>query len=302
VSRRRGIGCVALALFAILALPASALASGQVFFGGWYDNAIGSVSFDGTDPQPNLVVDGSTIPEGLAVSGGYLYWESNSSGVRIGRSRIDGTEVNTHFLETNGGPAGAGGVSISNGRVYWIETRNSTGFGPTYLSAANLDGSDPQVRFLSLGTNLEGPTLVIGSWVFFVTHRDVRGVEHRSIARGRLDGKGSRRIVAANRPFEGGTLAGRGGHVYWLEAEDRRLFIARASIDAANIQTHWRRVPRRGCHMNEGADGIAVSSRFLFIGCPGGDVDRVAIKGPTRLKSLATGAKLSSGPVLAATP
>ena len=143
----------------------------------------------------------------------------------------------------------------------------------------------------------------MGGWVFFVIGKYEHGVQYYSVARSRLDGKGSRRIIAANRPFDAEALVGQGSHAYWLEAEDRGLFIARASVDASNVDTRWRRVPRKGCHARAEAHGVAISSRCLFIGCSdSSDVDRVRIKGKTRVKALSTGGKLTSGPVLAATP
>lgn len=303
--RSRSIWAVGAAALALLAAPTAALASGQVFFGGWYDNAIGSVNSNGSEPKPDLIVNDETIPLGMAVSGDYLYWESNSAGVRIGRSRLDGSEANTGLVGTDGGPPSSDGVSIGGGRLYWTEKRNATGFGPLYLSSANLDGSDPRVRFLSLGTNAEGTAFVSGSYVFFVIQKDVRGVERYSIARSRLDGKGSRRIIAANRPYAAEGLVGNASHVYWVEespdSEGKDLFIARASIDASSLNTRWRRIPSRGCHVKKGAGGIALGGRYLFIGCPGGDVDRVSLGRRARLRTLRTGAKLSSGPVLAAT-
>jgi hypothetical protein len=303
----RSTWAAALAALALFIAPAAARASGQVFFGGWYDSAIGSVNSDGSEPQPNLIVNEETVPLGMAVGGDHLYWESNSAGVKIGRSRLDGSEADTELVGTDGGPPGGDGVSISGGRVYWTEKRNSTGFGPLYLSSANLDGSGQQVRFLSLGTNAEGTAFVSGSYVFFVIQKDVRGVERYSVARSRLDGKGSRRIVAADRPYAAEGLVGNASHVYWVEENpyaggDQELFIAKASVNASSLNTRWRRIPRKGCHVKDGAGGIALGARYLFIGCPGGDIDRVSLGRRARLKTLMTGAKLSSGPVLAATP
>jgi hypothetical protein len=48
--------------------------------------------------------------------------------------------------------------------------------------------------------------------------------------------------------------------------------------------------------------GIAISSEYLFIGCPSGEIDRISIAGRPQVKTLVSGAHLSSGPVLAATP
>jgi hypothetical protein len=278
--RSRSIWAVGAATLALLAAPTAALASGQVFFGGWYDNAIGSVKSDGSEPKPNLVVNDETIPLGMAVSGDYIYWESNSSGVRIGRSHLDGSEADTGLVGTDGGPPSGDGVSISGGRVYWTEKRNSTGFGPLYLGSANLDGSNPQVRFLSPGTNAEGTAFVSGSYVFFVIQKDVRGVERYSVARSRVDGKGSRRIIAANRPYAAEGLVGNASHVYWVEENPyagggQELFIARASVNASSLNTRWRRIPSRGCHVKDGAGGTALGGRYLFIGCPGGGRPRI---------------------------
>jgi hypothetical protein len=296
-----------IAVLAGLALPAGAAASGQVFISGWYSSVIGSVHTDGSEPRPKLIVNNRLVPLGMAVSGDYLYWESNSAGVKIGRSRLDGSEVDIEFLETDGGPPFSNGLSISDGRVYWTEKRNATGFGPLYLSSAALDGSDRQVRFLSLGTNAEGTALVAGGYVFFLIEKDVRGVERYSIARSRLDGKGSRRIIAANRPYAAEGIVGNGTHVYWLEENTRdgsfrELFIARASVNASSLNTHWRRIPRKGCHAKEGAGGIALGGHHLFIACPSGDVDRVSLGRHARVKTLKSGADPDGGPVLASTP
>lgn len=298
------VALVALVALVVLCLPASAeAASGSVFYGGWYDDSIGSVGFDGSDPSPSLIVSERAIPDAMTVSGDYLYWEANSSPIRIGRSRLDGSEVNPDFLSGGSGQVNPAGLSVSNGRLYWSETRNSTGFGSAYLSSANLDGSDRTIRTVSLGRNAGNRVVVNGGWVFFVIEKDVRGVQRYSVARKRLDGRGSRRLVAANRPYIGESLVTQGSHVYWLEQNDRgRLFIARASLDAASIDTQFRRIPEKGCHVGDEVVGTAISSLYFFLGCASGDIDRVSLTGRPHVRKLVTGAGLSSGPVLAATP
>jgi hypothetical protein len=52
----------AVCIAAFLTAPATANASGHVLLGGWYDNAIGSVDSNGSDPRPNLVANTETIP------------------------------------------------------------------------------------------------------------------------------------------------------------------------------------------------------------------------------------------------
>jgi hypothetical protein len=301
--RSRGIVAASLVTLAALFLPAAAVAaSGSVFFGGWYDDAIGSIGFDGSDPRPGLIVD-SAIPDAMVVSGDYLYWEANSSPIRIGRSRLDGSEVDSDFFFAGGGQVQPAGLSVVNERIYWAETRNSTGFGPAYLSSANLDGSGQTLRTSSLGSNTESRVVVTGGWVFFVISKDIRGVQRYSIARTRLDGRGSRRLVAANRPYVGESLTTLGSHIFWLEQNDSgRLFIARASLDAASIDTRFRRIPEKGCHASDEVVGAAISTGFYFLGCGSGNIDRVSITGRPHVRMLVTGAHLSSGPVLAATP
>lgn len=290
-------------VFVALLLPAAAFgAAGSVFYGGWYDDQIGSIGFDGSNPRPDLIVSDRAIPEAMTVSGDYLYWEANSSPIRIGRSRLDGSEVDPEFLAGGPGQSEADGLTVSNGRLYWSETRNSTGFGPAYVSSASLDGSGKTLRIVSLGTNASGPVVVTGGWVFFVIVKNVRGVNRYSVARERLDGKGSRRLVAANRPYVGESLTIQGSHIYWLEAGDNNLFIARASLDAASINTRFRRIPEKGCHVRAEVVGTAISAKYFFLGCESGDIDRVSLSGRPHVRKLVTGAHLSSGPVLAATP
>lgn len=290
-------------MLAALVLPAAVLgSSGSVFYGGWYDSQIGSIGFDGSNPHPDLIVSDQAIPEAMTVSGDFLYWEANSSPIRIGRSRLDGSEVEPDFFFGGPGLSNAPGLSVANGRLYWSETRNSTGFGSSYLSSASLDGSSQALRTLSLGRNAGNRVVVSGGWVFYVIQKDVRGVERYSIARQRLDGRGSRRLVAANRPYVGESLVSQGSHIFWLEESDGGFFIARASLDAASINTRFRRIPNRGCHVRSQVGGTAISSRFFFLGCEADKIDRVSLRGRPHVRELSTGAHLSSGPVLAATP
>jgi hypothetical protein len=82
----------------------------------------------------------------------------------------------------------------------------------------------------------------------------------------------------------------------------KELFIARASVNVSSLNTHRRRIPKKGCHTREEAGGIALSRRYLFISCPGGDIDRVSLRRRARLRTLKTGGTPDGGPVLAATP
>lgn len=284
-------------------LPGAAAAAGWVYFGGWYDEEIGRVGINGQDPVRGLIVSGDAIPQAMTVSGEYLYWEQNSYPVEIGRARLDGTDVQPRFIVASGGQANAPGLSVSGDRIYWSETRNSTGEGPSYLSSASLDGSDIVARQLSLGTHAGGSVTVAGDWVYFTTYVYSGGVSHYGVARERLDGRGAVRRIASNRPLVSGTLVIKGSHVYWVESgSDRKAFIAKASLDGSSINTRFRRLPRRGCHAHSDMNGGAISGSFYFLGCEAGGIDRVRIVGGRGFRTLKTHAKPDGGPILAATP
>jgi len=286
----------------VVGSPAAASAdAGTVFFGGWYEDPIGRVGFDGSNPDPNLIEDDG-IAQGITVSGDYLYWQANSYPVRIGRSRLDGTEVQSDFIMGEAGLSNANGLSVSEGRLYWSETRNSSGFGPSFLSSANLDGSGLATRQQSLGPNATGPVIVTQGYVIFVHERDARGITHWSIVRRKLGGRGGSRRIATDRPLISDTLVSRDNYLYWVEAADHGVYIARASLDGSSINTRFRRVPDKGCHARSPMQGGAISSRYYFIGCESGRIDRVSMNGSPRLRQLRTRARLGSGPVLAATP
>jgi len=282
----------------------AALAStGSVFIGGWYDSAIARVGFDGSQPQPGLIDNDETIPQAMTVSGEFLYWQSNSYPVRIGRSRLDGSDVRFDFIQASGGGmVNAAGISVSDGRIFWSETRSSRGLGPSAVSSANLDGTDITRGHISLGPDVAGPVIVRNGYVFAVAERSVAGVQRYRIVRARLDGRSHTLTLARAGSMVGDTLVAQGDFLYWVEEGSRGDFVAKASFDGSRLNTRFRRLPRHGCHSSSSMHGAAIGGRFLFVGCESGQIDRVTLRGGRGLHTLSTGARLGSGPVLAATP
>jgi hypothetical protein len=300
VARLTFLPLVVVLLLAIVGPSGARADASSVFFGGWYEDAIGKVGADGSNPEPKFIPD-DAIAQALTVEGDYLYWQANSFPLRIGRSRLDGSEIQPEFIEGGVGHIEVAGLSVSGGRLYWAETRSSSGLGSSTLSSTNLDGSDRVNGLLSLGPNAEGPVVVTHGFVFFVGETSSQGITHWSIVRRRLGGRG-RSTIASNRPLVGDTLVALGDYVYWVEDEDRATFIARASLDGGSINTRFRRVPNRGCHSHSAMNGGAISGRYYFIGCESGRIDRISMSGKPHLRQLHTGADLSSGPVLAVVP
>ena len=57
---------------------------------------IGRANLNGTDVNQKFIT-GASLPTGVTVAGGYIYWANNSIGT-IGRARINGTDVNERFI------------------------------------------------------------------------------------------------------------------------------------------------------------------------------------------------------------
>jgi hypothetical protein len=144
--------------------------------------------------------------------------------------------------------------------------------------------------------------IVVQGYVFYVSRSDRGGISYSGIVRRRLGSRGESRKIAPNRPLVGDTLVSLGDYVYWVEEGRYGTFIARASLDGGSIDTRFRRVPDRGCHSHSEMHGGAISSRYYFIGCEAGGIDRITMTGRPRVRRLSTGGTVGSGPVLAATP
>jgi Low-density lipoprotein receptor repeat class B len=154
--------------------------------------SIGRARLDGSNVQPLVFGNQSTFvdePCGTAIGGGFLYWVNGGPDPRtIGRSPIpDPLPVGGFVPEAGGEPFFACWPSLTSSHIYWsvatlgiargslsdtsdldlIATATASGgtailgsklywanFAEGTVSRANLDGSSPQVAFL---TGLQGP-------------------------------------------------------------------------------------------------------------------------------------------------
>jgi hypothetical protein len=89
----------------------------------------------------------SPAPAGAAAAGGYLYW-TNFAPLRkdagtIGRARLDGTDVNQHFIAVPNGPSGVAGLAVNCRYIYWTNEDGNE------IGRANLNGTDVNQRFIA---------------------------------------------------------------------------------------------------------------------------------------------------------
>lgn len=108
----------------------------HIYWGDLSQDSIGRASLQGTEVEPEFI-SGAINPCGVAVDSTHVYWTSEEPD-SIGRAAIDGSEVEPDFIPLTGRPCG---VAVDAAHVYWADR-----FEPgTYVSRANLDGTDPQL-------------------------------------------------------------------------------------------------------------------------------------------------------------
>jgi hypothetical protein len=274
-----------------------ASASGDLFFGGPYRSAIGAMDFGGKQQNPTLITGDSPTAMAMVVSGDFLYWQSNSTPLYIGRSRLDGSEVRPEFIKSEPGEVDAEGLSVSGGHVYWTETLRTSGGFHTVIDRAELDGSGVENRVRSLSDSIRGPVIVSDNWIYFIIGGDsgFAKVERAPLRRG-----GHSSMLFSHRQYVGGTLMLSGENLYWLESGDR-TYLAKASTDGNRVNTRFRRIPSRGCHARAEVTDSAISGQYLFLACDNGRVDRVRLHGRTKLRQLVTHGELDGGAMVLAT-
>ena len=101
-------------------------------FGG---NAIYRTAIDGGSSQ--VLVNNTGDVRGITTDGTYLYWVSTSYSNRIGRAKLDGTDQNNTWLDTQSSRT-VWGITATGSRLYWAARDWSGG----QIGSAKLDGTD----------------------------------------------------------------------------------------------------------------------------------------------------------------
>jgi hypothetical protein len=101
----------------------------------WNTKLFDQTLYDGGPSQ--VIVNNTGDVRGITTDGTYLYWASTSYSNRIGRAKLDGTDQNNTWLDTqNSGYIW--GLTATGSRLYWAARTGSEG----QVGSAKLDGTD----------------------------------------------------------------------------------------------------------------------------------------------------------------
>ena len=99
----------------------------------------------------NVIVSSTGDVRGITTDGTYLYWVSTSYPNRIGRAKLDGTDQNNTWLDSQN-PGYLWGVTATGSRLYWSARDSSGG----QIGSANLDGTDINPTLVTGITDMTG--------------------------------------------------------------------------------------------------------------------------------------------------
>lgn len=149
-----------------------AVDSGHVYWANLVGQAIGRAKLDGSDPEPHFIqLSAASFPEGVAIEGSHIYWASAGHGGEIGRSDLEGGEVDEELITGLGGAISA--LAANATHLYW-----STNVG---VGRAKIDGSEVNAGLVTGQTSVGGVAVDNEHvfWTSFTTNR---------IGRAELDG------------------------------------------------------------------------------------------------------------------
>jgi hypothetical protein len=143
-----------------------AVGGGNIYWAG--EHAIGRAKLNGSDVEPNFIpitpTEGTGFLNGIAISGGYIYWSAIDSH-NVGRASLNGHSVDQQFIRS---PGFVLNLAIAGPYLYW-QGENSFAM-PTqkWISRGNLDGhgienelvntsSDRSVVYGALAADTLGP-------------------------------------------------------------------------------------------------------------------------------------------------
>lgn len=209
--------------------------------------SIGRATLDSSVVEPNFIPLGTIgCPCGLAVDGNYIYWTDfwHNPG-RIGRVKIDGSNVNPDFIT---GCQRPWGVAVDDNFVYWtnIEPANTIG-------RAKLDGSEVDQNFIVLPIFPGRGIAVSGNFIYWGNMS--------TIARANLDGTGVDEFWITSPINNSHCIAITDTNVYWTNYGDGS--IGKADLDGNNPQI-WLDAGNVGQLFS--LVGIAINGNYVFWG------------------------------------
>jgi hypothetical protein len=162
---RRGRHGALVAICAFVALLTLAPGAGAfVYWGNNAGSTIGRAELEGGGVEQDFIpLPSGSQPCGVVVDGDHIFWADGVS--KIGRAKIDGTDVDPSFITGADFPCGPS-INAASGTIYWANTADQT------IGKANLDGTHVQQGFITQPVENPSWTYDFGNQVYFTNKSD----------------------------------------------------------------------------------------------------------------------------------
>lgn len=189
------------------------------------DAVIGRANIDGTGLDRGFIdTPANTTTWDVAADSGHVYWtwsDRATTGGWIGRATLDGSDVESRFIPTDG----HGGLAVGGAHLYWANPQTHT------IGRANLDGSGVDQSLVSSIGKRAFDVEADESHVYWAWDQDTippGGPRFGWVGRANLDGIGANPNLIGPLSFGSNhALALDAGHVYFTAGSE----IYRADLD-----------------------------------------------------------------------
>jgi hypothetical protein len=242
-----GVAVVAPVVIVLLATIAVAPAHGQIYVTNGDTGTVGAYNLDGT-PITTALITGLEHPQGIAVSGGYIYVATSDPlsdlGGTIGKYTTSGATVNAALL--TGLPSPVHGIAVSGNDLY-VAQQSSAWVGKYTTSGATIDAT-----FVAFFQTVSDPVgLAVSGTDLFVTNEIPGFVGHFTTAGGTID--------------EQMIDTGEGTLPYALAISGSTMFISQNGGEVSAWTTSGVPIDTQLIPFLPGASGIAVLGDQLFV-------------------------------------
>ena len=223
---------------------------------------IGHATLDGSEVNRSFLDTSGADVRGIASDGSYVYGGRDSD---IARARINGTEPDGKFIS---GLNGASVVAVGGNHIYWTNWLHENE-GPGEIGRANLNGSEVEPDFITLGPSAPLGLAVSGEHLYWTNNEVVDG-KFGAIGRANIDGgEIEEDFITGVEGFEWG-LAANESYVYWIgdTTEDKEEVgaIGRASLSGGPVEKTFI-APLKDVSLG----GVAVEEEGIYWTDPGAD-------------------------------
>jgi virginiamycin B lyase len=252
----------------------------------------------------------------------HLYWPNNGSNA-IGKSSIDGTEINQSFItedaeesaaivvmgsyiyRTNAqddsiiretregaerdenfitGTEGPLSIAVNNSYIYWTNVGDST------IGRAKIDGTEVNQTFIT-GASEPNVLAIDTSHIYWGNYGE------NSIGRANLDGSGVEQNFITGDGHTYG-IAANGSHLYWSDTNHKT--IARADLNGSNVEDSF--ITGAYFPLGVALDGSYIYWANLTNGGGTGSIARASIDGTEANENFITGANRPYGVAIGTEP